>query len=225
MTSHPKELLSSLKERTNGSLEVFLLDHHICSECAGDLAQVDGKFVCQICGMVSQRELDSSNPFSDHHCSPVNELAFNRNLGGTLQTKGLWCVLAHGPQGNTDLPIRARQISVITEVDEHPKVRSMLRLASGLSNKYGFSNHDDRKCIYFSNMLGGIIRTVGAYVACHGDLWSGKIVRACFLLAFEYSALVPPEKMVKSLGVSPELYVAVSQLYERLRPLLRPLKK
>lgn len=177
------------------------------------------------CGFVIDDEANRDPPFwvGDDH-NPTNQLAFGRGLGGTLGLKGTWQVLAHGPRGNEDLPIRARQIRIITERTEHPVIERMLKVGSQLCELYGFGDHQDRKSVQFSDMLGRIIRTVGAYLILYNRrVRLMNIAKACFLLTFKYTKVPriagpwgnPPTLNI--LGISQKQYMAVCELYETLK--------
>lgn len=213
-----------INERTGGFLENLLVTQfHLCPECLSHLVKKDEVTSCSHCGLVVHNGHNVKNPFwiGDEH-NPVNQLSFGRDQGGSLQLKGLWSVLATQSEAKTeDLPLRARQISIITNRLEHPKLEQMLRLGSQLCNECGFDQHGEPKSVQFSNLLGRIIRTVGAYVILYNERTSvSKLTKACLLVAFRYSK-IRQSPTPESLGVSPTLFQAVWKLYESLRPIRR----
>lgn len=130
----------------------------VCPECLNARVVEDaemGERVCTSCGYVFPREEGEFNedlPF-DTTYALTSELALGRSLGGTLPNKGLYRVLAKSRNGAVDLGIRARQIRVMTEVNEHPTLARMLKMAFELSKRYGVEGDK-----LFNNDLGANVR-------------------------------------------------------------------
>ena len=178
----------------------------------GVVVNHNGERVCSGCGLVLTRSVVRMQWIGDSH-KPVNNLAFGRGLGGTLQIKGLYYVLAKG-SGNKDLPMRARQISILTEKHEHPKIRTMLNQGHEMLEQLGFGDRKNPVNIQLSNMLGSIIRVVGAYMVLHGDRTPVRsVVKACLFAAFRY-VRIGQYPAPQAYGVSWNIVGSVCKLYE-----------
>jgi len=101
---------------------------------------------------------------------PVNELAFDRNLGVTqwINQKSICRIISRKNGDNTDLGIRARELSIITRIADHPKIVKLLALGSELCKDFGM-NTNRNEHILFSNMLGKELRKIGAFLIVKGD--------------------------------------------------------
>lgn len=190
------ELLQQINNRMQGELFPLLLRHGICPEDFGKLERHGDEVVCTTCGFVSEEgRMSSVIPFGSMN-SPGNLLAEGHH-GNTLGEKGLWCNLAKqahstfkcpscGKEFN-DLPVRARQIMIVSTRHEHPRIATLLRLARKLSEEWGYA--DDKgsnKSIVFSNYFGRMLRKVGTFLVVQNvRLNSTEVVKACFALTLK----------------------------------------
>ena len=124
----------------------------------------NGEVVCTKCGLVlsSVESFENRLPF-DTTYALTNNLAFGKSLGGTLPRKQLYEVLARGPKGTKDLPIRSTQIQVMSSAVDPPVVKTMLNYGSKAMTEIGL-NRDDDLCHILSDQYGRIIRTVAAFL-------------------------------------------------------------
>jgi len=189
MRKKEEGVLQQINKFTHGDLDVFLSIHNICSICLIEkgivsfLQNRNREKVCAECGYVPDTaDFDEKIPIGTT-MNPENQMSFARGLGDTLGRKGLFCVLAKGV-GVHDLPIRSRQITVLTSKFEHPKIITMLRLGRQLCHDWGFDNHKEKQSIIFSNQFGNMLRMVGTWVIHRGTRCNTKkIVEACFALS------------------------------------------
>lgn len=219
------QVLKTINAATRGDLESFLVGHDLCSVCLENgvvsrLRLRNGERVCIECGYVPE-QVDFSNriPFGNVR-TPVNQLAFGRGLGNTLWSKGRFFVLAHGI-GTHDLPIRSKQISIITRTVDPPKIMRMLRLGSKLCHDWGFDSHKERKSVIFSNDLGRMLRTIGADIIMRNEQVSlPQVVKACFVLKLKAMGGAYVDAMEK-LGVDVGLLGQIEQRYNQLKGVYR----
>jgi len=124
----------------------------------------NGEVVCTKCGLVlsSVESFENRLPF-DTTYALTNNLAFGKSLGGTLPRKELYKVIARGPEGTNDLPIRSTQIQVMSSAVDPPVVRTMLSYGSKIMTELGL-NRDDDVCHVLSDQYGKVIRTVAAFI-------------------------------------------------------------
>jgi len=149
--SVPNTVLKTSRKCSCGSTEI-LFDRE------------NGEVVCTKCGLVlsSVESLDNRLPF-DTTYALTNHLAFGKSLGGTLPRKELYEVLARGPKGTEDLPIRSTQIQVMSSAVDPPVVKTMLNYGSRIMTELGL-NRDDDVCHVLSDQYGRIIRTAAAFL-------------------------------------------------------------
>jgi hypothetical protein len=221
-----REVLYKINSLTDGAFSDFLVKHNLCPECLGPLDVRDNELVCMQCGVVLNRYNLSNMVVFGHENTPVNNLAFGKGQGDTLQLKGLWCVLAKSSKASfkcpkcgaelNDLPLRAQQISIITSKWEHPKILSLLRFGRSRCEEWGFGDKKSSKGILFSNYFGRILRKVGAYLIIANVRFSMcKIADACFVLCIR--DLVGEQKYreaVQKLNVDSELLREMEAVYE-----------
>ena len=211
-----------LRSRLGKEFERFLIEHNLCPECLNELTIKDGEKVCRQCGLVCDYvpNLEERIPYNQTR-TPTNLLAYGKNLGGTIQTKGIWRLLADN-KDNRHLPIRARMLSSLANQTEHPKITKMLRIGSQLCDtafKIGnvtvyFGKRNDPKCVKFSNLLGRIIRIVGAYVIlANTKLSIEKITKACYILALHMTRNPYTDLIRVHLGVDEQTQRAVTRIY------------
>jgi len=192
MRKKEEGVLQQINKFTHGDLDVFLSIHNICSICLIEkgivsfLQNRNREKVCAECGYVPDTaDFDEKIPIGTT-MNPENQMSFARGLGDTLGRKGLFCVLAKGV-GVHDLPIRSRQITVLTSKFEHPKIMMLLRLGRNLAHEWGFDSHKEKQSIIFSNYFGSMLRTIGAWIVSRGDRGEHinlrKTVGACFALS------------------------------------------
>lgn len=217
-------LFHNLNKRTKGALDTVLIENNICPLCIlqntiSELVIRNGERLCTNCGFVADAFPVSftlhDGPRISLRGKRVNELAYNRGLGGTLQEKGQFCVLARSI-GVQDLPIRSRQITTIIERFENPKIRNMLRLGAKRCKEWGIAdNQKSNQNIIFSNYLGKVLRRIGAYMILTNDHVSQKLVDACFLLTLK---VIKGEKAfdeaLEKLDVEPALVQAIRWIYQ-----------
>jgi predicted RNA-binding Zn-ribbon protein involved in translation (DUF1610 family) len=138
-----------------------------CSSCGGMEITFDrenGEAVCTKCGLVQYTRDDFENklPF-DTTYALTNHLAFGKSLGGTLPRNDLFTVLARGPLGTKDLPIRSTQIQVMMSAVDPPVVKLMLNYGSGVMKELGL-DRDEQVCHVLSDQYGRVVRQVAAII-------------------------------------------------------------
>lgn len=213
MGSEDLSVLKEINSKTMGHFDLFLLFHNICPSCLADLEISKGIRYCEKCGFCHETTSASSSyiPLGEVR-SPVSSLAHGKNLGNTLQEKGVFCVLSKA-NGIKDLPIRAIHIRTLVRTVEHPKLMRMISLGQNLTNEWGFSDHSDPKSIMFSNYFGNALRRVGGFIACSGlPVQLTRVVRCVFALC------------LRDLVGEQEFQKAVEQ-YELQLPMLDSLHK
>jgi hypothetical protein len=195
MSEKKGNLLYKINKLTRGNLEELLVTHGICPLCAenGNLSFLttrQNETVCTLCGYVP--------PQYNHVCevpfgfagSPMNLLSPGKGLGGTLQEKGTFCVLAHSDayRDNAEhLPMSAKFIRILTSKLEHPKIMTLMKLGRQRCAEMGFSEHDKR-FIGFRNQYGAIVRKVGkSLVIANVRVNMRKVADACLALSFKKS--------------------------------------
>ena len=200
---------NSLCPRCRDNFSQFLIERNVCPLCYSKLILKDGEKVCLSydsdgktvsCGFSTRIfQLRGSIPYGQER-APTNSLAFNKGLGDTLGEKGAFFVLAHG-LGTMDLPLRSRQIRILTQTNEHPKLKRMLSLGRQLSHEWGFDRHGEERSIVFSNIFGNMLRNVGSMLIRNGVKFSiPKVVEGCFVLSLREVAgetKLPAEWMEK----------------------------
>lgn len=183
-------LLQKINSLSHSEFERLCLADNICPECAEDdrlceLKRKDGETVCPICGVVWKNEQFSNIiPFGDA-TKPVNLLAEGKGLGGTLQERGLFCLLAkQSATGIQDLPIRARHTMIITSKHEHPRLASLLKFGNRRCKEYGLADHATKpKDFLIKNMYGEMLRTIGSYYVVRGLRFDTQMIAdGCFAL-------------------------------------------
>jgi len=212
-----EQLLQQINSKTGGAFEAFLIENNLCPLCASDLKERTGEKVCLNCGFARNSiHFRSSIPINETR-TPENYLAYNKGLGNTLGEKGLFCVLAHSI-GTKDLPIRAKQINIITQKWEHPKILTMKKLGRNLAHQWGFDNHKENRSIIFSNYFGRMLKKIGAYMVLAGINASLKqIVNACFVLSLrQIVGLEAYQKAIIKLNVSESLIVEIENTLQLL---------
>lgn len=157
---------SRIRKGENVSKNVSKNKTRVC-QCGSEEVYFDrenGEVVCTKCGLVlsSVESFENRLPF-DTTYALTNNLAFGKSLGGTLPRKKLYEVLAKGPKGTKDLPIRSTQIQVMSSAVDPPVVKTMLNYGSKVMTELGL-NRDDDVCHVLSDQYGRIIRTVAAYL-------------------------------------------------------------
>jgi len=174
---------NSLCPRCRDAFSEFLIERNVCPLCYGKLQMKDGEKVCLSCGFSTRVfQFRGSIPYGQEG-APTNSLAFNKGLGDTLGEKGTFFVLAHG-LGTMDLPLRSQQIRILTQTNEHPKLKRMLSYGRQLSHEWGFDRHEEERSIVFSNIFGNMLRNVGSLLIRNGLKFSiRKVVEGCFVLS------------------------------------------
>jgi len=211
-------LIEFLNKKTEGDFQRFLIEKSICPECFSDLIKSsDLETVCSHCGITVPSfnfHQKDERVWIGRRSKPVNQLAYGKDLGGTLQLKGMWCVIAKA-NGNLDLPLRARQVSLIIEKCDHPKIMSLLRLGRGRAHEWGYNDHKKRANILFSNYLGEILRKVGAFLIVQNLRFHlGAVVDACFALALKrLKGEEEFKRAVTTLEIEEDLLRQVKQIY------------
>jgi len=215
-----QKAIETLQVETRGEFEQLCVKWRMCPACLSRLVNKDVDLVCSGCGVVVNREpvlFTEKNLFADDH-APVNDMCIGKNLGGSLQTKGQFYVLAHGSNSLHDLPIRARQIRIISETVDHPKIMALLRYGRLLCHQWGFDDHKRTSSIIFSNYLARLLRRIGAYIALTGlRMPLSGVADVCLLLTLK--KLVPekyPDALEK-LNIGED----VSNWFEELNEVLQ----
>jgi hypothetical protein len=220
------QVVSFIDALTQGSVSQVIQEFDLCPFCFGSLiTDGEGERTCSKCGSVAYEETPTVRDgfwIGDTH-SPVNALCIGHGLGGTLQLKGRWCVLDRVSNDRPDLPnnlpVRGRSTDLRVE---HVKIEAMLRRGSMLCNAYGFGVHSDRKSVVFSNLLGKIIRSVGAYAILSGSRANtGVLADSCFFATYKYADFTkyPSVGWMDELGVNSNSVESVQRIYELLHPL------
>jgi hypothetical protein len=221
-----EQLLQKINSKTRGGFEAVLIENNVCPLCfvyknlVSDLVIRDGEKVCLNCGFASDIISFSQHdgPRISMQSKRVNELAFNKGLGGTLGEKGRFCVLAK-TVGLQDLPIRSRQIKIITEMFDAPKIRTMLRLGMTRCREWGLADDVKRASnVIFSNYFGHVLRRIGAYMTLTNESISQHLVDACF--AFSLKVVKGEEAYndaVERLNVDLALVDAVAWIYNKTK--------
>jgi hypothetical protein len=174
-------LLQQINSETHGQLDDLLLQHSVCSVCAFEKGEFNkferkqGRTVCSVCGYEPKENLVVSNAIAfNEDKTPGNNLAFGYGRGGTLQRKGLFCLLAQSNKGtwkcpncgfeSDDMPIRAQQTSLIMERNEHPKIMTLLKYGRANAIQWGYDERKSRRGQVFSNYYGRLLRKIGKYI-------------------------------------------------------------
>lgn len=146
----------------------------VCPECleARVLYDHDRKErVCQSCGLVVENVLSFSPNLSwDLTYALTNNLAFGKSLGGTLPNYHMHKVLAKTKDqlvDRTDLPIRSRQIRIISESVDLPVVKNMINYGSKMLKSLDMNrkwvNYIDSDHV-FADRIGRLLRKLGAFL-------------------------------------------------------------
>lgn len=217
-----EQLLQQINSETHGALSRFLVESNFCPICIekGEISHLQtrmGETICIKCGYVAENiSYDQHIPYGQTR-TPTNQLAFGRGQGNTLGRKGLFYVLAHGI-GQKDLPLRAKQIGIITQKLDHPKITTMLRLGRKRCHEWGFDDHKQPKNILFSNYLGRMLRKIGADIILTGTQTRlGELVDACFVLSLKATEANSYQAAMDKLHVPTEFLNRVSNRYEELK--------
>jgi len=191
MSEKKGNLLYKINKLTRGNLEELLVVYGICPLCAENenvsfLTRRRNETVCTQCGYVpEQYSHDHKVPFG-FSGSPTNLLSFGKGLGGTLQEKGTFCVLAHSDAYKDNaqhLPMSAKFIKILTSKLENPKIQSLIKNGRKLCDDWGFHEHDARHVV-FRNFYALMLRKIGAYLlVCNARSGFKEIAEACFCLA------------------------------------------
>ncbi len=182
------ELLQKINKLTHGAYTEFMIEQGTCPDCLEPFTRKGTELVCPQCGLVGERvDYSSVIPFGPDQSMPLNMLEHGKGLGGTLQEKGVWCVLAHGPNGIKDMPIRARQTIILTTKFDHPRISSLLHAAQNRVRQLGLGQDvKSMKVIYFRNYLGQMIRGVGSFLVVQNWRASNrKMADACIALCIQ----------------------------------------
>jgi hypothetical protein len=167
-----------------------------CRECGGLLRVKDHERVCMSCGLVNKTIQNPIHrvPFGQTY-QPTSLMAFNKALGNTLRFKDLMRVLAQAPEKGRDLGMRARQIRVITELQEPQRLRKALELASIKLLKI-FRKEDH----ILANEVAGLLRKLVAYLLVAGAQYrTGMLVDAViYYVLTEKKNLEPNPPAIKS---------------------------
>jgi len=153
--------VKNYKWRLRNKLASGLHVSKFCPECFMETVHLDretGERVCRNCGLVVERAptFSVNLPFDTTYALTSN-IAFGKSLGNTIRPKELYKVIAKGPNGRKDLPIRATQIQVITSAVDPPKVRSILNYGSKLLRELGLDRDTDFNHV-FADRYGRLLR-------------------------------------------------------------------
>lgn len=190
--------LSFLRERISAEFQgQFVEDTGTCLDCGSGTVLKDGELVCSRCGRVWSEKVDIEDeaiPFessstevghSESHYNPPSQLAFGKGMGGFIDGRQLFRIVATAPSGNKDLPLRACQVKLLTSKLDHPTVQTILSYGSALCYQFGFKSNKDSDQV-FSNQLGRLLRKVAAYYILRnnneGEL--RRVVNAVFYMQF-----------------------------------------
>jgi len=214
--------IAKIDRKTKGELSNLLVEHDVCPICVekGETrsltARLGGK-VCLECGFFSH-VLDFRPPQNDGQHSPPNALSWGNDLGGTLQEKGMFCVLAH-TVGTENLPIAMTHLRTIVGTNEHPKIKRMLALGRDIANDCGFSDHSSKESLIVSNYFGKMLRKVGTYFVISNLRISLKsVVHSCFALAMLHLKSVKAQtEIMNKYDVPLDIYETVVEIDRVLR--------
>jgi len=178
------ELVQKINIETHGKLAEFLLHYNLCPDCGiGKLERHDPDIVCVNCGFVVENENYSTQiPFGTEN-SPGNPLHEGKGLGGTLQERGTWCLLAK-QQGIEDLPIRARHTTIMMSRNEHPRLASLLKFGAKRTREFGIPPTPAKpKDIMINHIYGDMLRSIGALYVVKGWKFHNEVIAdPCFAL-------------------------------------------
>lgn len=219
------EVLQKINNLTDGDFTHFLLKHNICPECLGFIVESDSESVCSSCGrVVETASFSRVIPFGQERTTE-NNLAFGNGRGGSIQEKGLFCLLAKASKNVfkcpkcgveiNDLPLRAQQIKILAQRFEHPKILSLLKFGRILTLNW-FGTKKSPKSILFSNFYGRVLRKVGAYYIIANVKTSLKMLAtACFVLCLRDVVGESAYELAKEkFGVDESMLKEASVLYE-----------
>jgi hypothetical protein len=230
--------LGLLRKRLNVEAQRLLVtESGFCLNCGGVVREHQGEVVCESCGQVwdENLEFEEGIPFetssteaghSESHYSPSSQLAFGKAMGGVLDGKTMFRILAKAPSGNTDLPLRACFIKILTSKTDHPVVSTLLSYGSALCYQYGFKSNNDSDQL-FSNQLGRLLRKIGSYYVLRNDN-QGELRRVCDAIFYiQFAGVHPNEapRVFTELGLTPELLRYVQNLLSFLQCPKKPKQK
>jgi hypothetical protein len=226
------ELLYKINTHTNGQFEELLGSFGICPLCAMETGQLSilqkrkGEKICVKCGYVGNEFTRLEIVPFGFAGAPGSLLSDGKGLGGTLQDKGTFCVLArsdlyrhsardkdHGSMEHA--PMSAKFIRIMESKREAPKIRTLLRYGRKRCVEWGFYEHD-RKFVAFRNFYGKLLRTIGAWlylVNMRTNL--SKIANGCFVLAVkQLKGEEQAFKVLQELKVNPEIVNDLACIFE-----------
>lgn len=217
--SEPLLSLSFLRSRISPDLqEAFVEDTRTCLDCGGKVTLKDDELACTSCGRVWSELVqveDDRIPIeegavgkahAEGNYSPGSELAFGHGLGAGLDGRGLFRILAQGPNGNHDLPLRALQVRLLTSKLDHPTTQNLLSYGSALMKEHGMHTNQDSD-VLFANALGKQLRKVSGYYVVRGEN-GGELKRVASAVFYILYVGVHPEKaqdLFQELSLSVEL--------------------
>jgi|GEM_PF-2961449 len=160
----------------------------VCPECLEAKVYYDHERterVCGNCGYVFDEptDFDESLPY-DTTYALTSDLAYDKSLGGTLNSKALMRVIAQSSvnnelakEGNLHLGLRARMIKTIAEQFEPPVLRAALKRAYELSRIHRMDSDK-----VFNNLLGRKVRE--GFLICEMlNKPARRLAGTCFMLA------------------------------------------
>lgn len=134
----------------------------LCPLCGYQLKESDSEQICVLCGF-SQPILDMEQKLSfDTTYALTSNLAIGKSLGSETPSQ-LYRVLAKGPMGTVDLPIRALQIKILSQEVDPKKTKNMLVVASKILKSLGLDAGTEKNHV-FAQYLGSFIRKLSAYI-------------------------------------------------------------
>jgi len=125
-----------------------------CPECHSENVHHDGETgetICKGCGLILRQAFSPLQRVPmNTTAAPTSYLGVGKSLGSEIGwgRRGLYQVLAKGPKGQEDLGLRARQIRIITNLQDPPRLEDLLIRGRNLASRLGYTD------IMFNNTLG-----------------------------------------------------------------------
>lgn len=229
--SEPLLSLSFLRNRIPAQFQPqFVEDVRVCLDCGGQVTEQDEELCCSQCGRVWSEltQVDDEHipieegavgkAHAEANYSPGSELAYGHGLGAGLDGRGLFRILAQGPNGPTDLPLRAMQVRLLTSKLDHPTTQTLLAYGSALCKDHGLHTNEEAN-VLFANMLGKELRKVAGYYVVRGENGGElrRVASAVFYILYVDGHPNEAQKVFEELGINSDLIHYVQNLLSFLQ--------